>query len=102
MAHPNPIIYSDYSDCPDFLNEFLIYLKTIRGLSLNTVEAYYIDLRLFLRYIIQKNKDSINNDTIDQVYIKNFDIYLLFHLLTEVDYYPSIMREFPRNIFPIS
>jgi len=77
MAHPNPIIYSDYSDCPDFLYEFLIYLKTIRGLSLNTVEAYYIDLRLFFRYIIQKNKNSINNDTIEQIYIKNFDINLL-------------------------
>lgn len=77
MAHPNPIIYSDYSDCPDFLNEFLIYLKTIRGLSLNTVDAYYMDIRLFLRFIIQHNNDDVNNNTIDQINIKYFDIHLL-------------------------
>lgn len=77
MAHPNPIIYSDYSDCPDFLNEFLIHLKTIRGLSLNTVDAYYMDIKLFLKFIIQHNKNAVNNDTIDQVNIKNCDINLL-------------------------
>lgn len=76
MAHPNPIIYSDYSDCSDFLNEFLIYLKTIRGLSLNTVDAYYMDIRLFLRFIIQHNNDDINNNTFDQI---NIEYFLYIH-----------------------
>lgn len=41
----------DYSDCPDYLKEFLFYMITIRGLSRRTVDAYYVDLRTFLRYL---------------------------------------------------
>ncbi|MCI8649209.1 MAG: tyrosine recombinase XerC [Anaerotruncus sp.] len=40
-----------YSDCPDYLSEFLFYMLTIRGRSKRTVDAYHIDLRTFLRYI---------------------------------------------------
>ena len=42
---------SQFSDCPDYLQEFLFYLLTIKGRSARTVHAYYIDLRTFLRYI---------------------------------------------------
>ncbi len=42
---------ADYLDCPAYLKEFLFYLLTIRGRSKRTVDAYYIDLRTFLRYI---------------------------------------------------
>ncbi len=42
---------ADYQDCPDYLQEFLFYMLTIRGRSKRTVDAYYIDLRTFLRYI---------------------------------------------------
>lgn len=40
-----------YSDCPNFLQDFLFYMLTIRGRSPKTVDAYYTDLRTFLRYI---------------------------------------------------
>lgn len=42
---------ANYQDCPEYLREFLFYLQTIRGRSKRTVDAYYIDLRTFLRYI---------------------------------------------------
>lgn len=42
---------ADYQDCPDYLQEFLFYMLTIRGRSKRTVDAYYVDLRTFLRYI---------------------------------------------------
>ncbi len=38
-------------DCPNLLRDFLFYMETVRGRSTRTVEAYYIDLRTFLRYI---------------------------------------------------
>lgn len=38
-------------DCPELLKEFLFYMETIRGRSPKTIDGYYIDLRLFLRYI---------------------------------------------------
>jgi site-specific recombinase XerD len=40
-----------YSDCPKELRDFLFYMLTIRGRSPRTVNAYYIDLRTFFRYI---------------------------------------------------
>lgn len=40
-----------YDDCPQLLRDFLFYMLTIRGRSPKTVEAYHVDLRLFLRYI---------------------------------------------------
>ncbi|MEG2039281.1 MAG: phage integrase N-terminal SAM-like domain-containing protein, partial [Oscillospiraceae bacterium] len=38
-------------DCPALLKDFLFYMETIKGRSGKTVEAYYIDIRMFLRYI---------------------------------------------------
>ena len=37
--------------CPQILKDFLFYMLTIKGRSQRTVDAYYIDLRLFLRYL---------------------------------------------------
>ena len=77
MANSKPTIYSDYSDAPDFLKEFLYYMQTIKGLSPRTVEAYYIDMNLFLKYIYQKRNNCINNETIHSVKINNFDLNTL-------------------------
>ena len=41
---------NDYA-CPQILKDFLFYMLTIKGRSQRTVDAYYIDLRLFLRYL---------------------------------------------------
>lgn len=43
--------HSNFNDCPQLLRDFLYHLQTIRGRSIKTVEAYHVDLRLFLRYI---------------------------------------------------
>lgn len=40
-----------YFDAPGELKDFLFYMLTIKGRSERTVDAYYIDLRTFLRYI---------------------------------------------------
>lgn len=38
-------------DNPEFLNEYLVHLKIARLLSERTINEYYIDIRLFLKYI---------------------------------------------------
>lgn len=38
-------------DCPVYLSDFLFYLKVVKARAERTVEAYYIDLRTFLRYL---------------------------------------------------
>ena len=37
--------------CPQILKDFLFYMLTIKGRSQRTINAYYLDLRLFLRYL---------------------------------------------------
>lgn len=80
MANSKPKIYSDYSDCPQFLKDFLYYMQTIRGLSERSVEAYYIDMKLFLRYIFQKRNNCIDNATINSIPIENLDISFLLNI----------------------
>lgn len=44
-------IKNEFDDCPKPLQDFLFYMLTIRGRSPKTVDAYYIDLRTFFRYL---------------------------------------------------
>ena len=52
-----------YTDCPQWLQDFLFYMLTIRGRSARTVDAYYVDLRTFLRYI-KKTKCELPADVV--------------------------------------
>lgn len=40
-----------YASAPPYLRDFLFYMLTIRGRSPRTVDAYFVDLRTFLRYL---------------------------------------------------
>ena len=40
------------NDCPEFLQDFLFYMETIKGRSPRTVDGYYIDLRSFIRFLM--------------------------------------------------
>lgn len=44
---------------PEFLNNYLVHLKVVRMLSERTINEYYFDTRLFLKYI---HKNNINSD----------------------------------------
>lgn len=50
---------------PEFLNEYLVYLKIVKLLSERTISEYYLDTKMFLKFIHQKpdtsNKFMINN-----------------------------------------
>ncbi len=43
------------------LNEFLVYLKSIRGYSNNTIQSYRIDLERFLNFLAEKEIYDIND-----------------------------------------
>ncbi|MFA5340470.1 MAG: tyrosine recombinase XerC [Clostridia bacterium] len=40
-----------YDDLPEYCRDFLSYLETIQNRSLQTVNEYYYDIRMFLRFI---------------------------------------------------
>ncbi len=66
------------NDCPAFLKDFLFYMESIKGRSQRTVEAYYIDLRLFLRFIKFKFVYGYKfDDDIENILIDDFDVSLL-------------------------
>ena len=39
-----------YDDSPQILRDFLSYHETIKGQSAKTIQEYYLDLRMFLRF----------------------------------------------------
>lgn len=43
---------------PEFLNNYLVYIKIVKLLSQRTIEEYYTDIRLFLRYIYENNHNT--------------------------------------------
>lgn len=58
---------TDMKDCPPYLKEYIFYLRIIRNRSEKTIESYYIDLRLFLRYIKENIISAENSDIIADV-----------------------------------
>ena len=63
-----------YSDCPQILRDFLTYHETIKGQSQLTISEYYLDLRMFLRFIKLMRNDMPINTRLDDIDIKSVDI----------------------------
>lgn len=64
-----------YKDIPIFLQDFLNYIKTIKGLSANTVNEYYYDLRLFLKFMSHRlNLVDFENDNIEEIDVKKLKV----------------------------
>lgn len=60
-------------ECPGYLNEYLFYMKVIKGRAERSVEAYYTDLRVFLRFLRLKN-ESIDEKDFDNLSIRDVPI----------------------------
>ena len=63
-----------YSDCPQILREFLIYHENIKGQSQLTISEYYLDLRMFLRFVTLMRNDMPIQTRLDEIDIKNIDL----------------------------
>lgn len=63
-----------YHDCPQILRDFLTYHENIKGQSQLTISEYYLDLRMFLRFIkLMRNNMPITTQ-LDDIDIKDIDI----------------------------
>lgn len=62
------------SENPDFLNDYIMYLSVTKNLSKRTVEEYYGDIRLFLRYIIMMDEDMEETCVLEEISIRDFDV----------------------------
>lgn len=71
-----------FHDCPQILRDFLIYHETIKGQSPLTISEYYLDLRMFLRFIkLMRNDMPINTD-LETIDIRDVDIRFIETITT--------------------
>ena len=71
-----------YNDCPIILRDFLAYHETIKGQSQLTVSEYYLDLRMFLRFIKLMRYDMPIKTNLDDIPIKDVDLDFIKKITT--------------------
>lgn len=71
-----------YSDCPQILREFLIYHENIKGQSPLTISEYYLDLRMFLRFMKLMRNDMPITTKLEDIDIKDIDLDFLREIET--------------------
>jgi Site-specific recombinase XerD len=63
-----------YLDCPLVLREFLSYHETIKGQSPKTISEYYLDLRMFLRFMKLIKQEMPYRTDLETIPIRDIDI----------------------------
>ena len=71
-----------YSDCPQILREFLIYHENIKGQSQLTISEYYLDLRMFLRFVKLMRNDMPISTRLEDIDIKSIDLKFIEEIET--------------------
>ncbi len=71
-----------YQDCPQILRDFLAYHETIKGQSPLTISEYYLDLRMFLRFIKLMRCDMPIDTPLEDVPIKDIDLQFIREITT--------------------
>lgn len=71
-----------YSDCPQILREFLIYHENIKGQSPLTISEYYLDLRMFLRFLKLMRNEMPITTKLEDIVIKDIDLGFLREIET--------------------
>ena len=87
-----------YNDCPDYLEAFLVNLKVIKDRADRTEEAYYIDIRTFLRYLRMIHNDVEPDAEFENIEIKNVPIaWIKEFKLTDAYQYLKYLKDERNN-----
>ena len=71
-----------YHDCPTVLREFLTYHETIKGQSPRTISEYYLDLRMFFRFMKLMRGDMPIHTRLEDIDIKDVDLEFIRGITT--------------------
>lgn len=71
-----------YSDCPQIVRDFLVYHETIKGQSQRTISEYYLDLRMFFRFMKLMRSDMPIHTRLDDIPIKDIDLQFIKEIST--------------------
>lgn len=68
----------DKTECPEFFLDYILHITVTKGLSGRTVEEYYLDIRMFLKYIrMMKDPDYSDAQDLHDISIKDMPLSLL-------------------------
>lgn len=71
-----------YSDCPLVLRDFLTYHENIKGQSPKTIQEYYLDLRMFLRFMVLIKQEMPYTTDLETISIKSVNLKFLERITT--------------------
>ena len=71
-----------YTDCPQILRDFLTYHETIKGQSSLTISEYYLDLRMFLRFMKLMRSEMPIHTRLDDIDIRDVDLNFVREITT--------------------
>ena len=82
-------------DCPQYLRDYLTYVRVVRNHTERTEEEYYIDLRTFLRYLKYIHGDVPDDTPFDEITIADVPLSYLesFTLMGAYEYMNFLMDE---------
>lgn len=89
----------NYRDCPQILRDFLNYHETIKGQSQLTISEYYLDLRMFLRFMKLMRSEMPMNTDLETISIKDIDVKFLSEIETSdvYDFLGYLANDRPLN-----
>ena len=88
-----------FADCPQILRDFLTYHENIKGQSPRTISEYYLDLRMFLRFVRLMRNDMPINTPLEDIPIKDIDIAFVGSITTSevFDFLSYLANDRPLN-----
>lgn len=88
-----------FSDCPQILRDFLTYHENIKGQSPRTISEYYLDLRMFLRFVRLMRNDMPVNTPLEDIPIKDIDLEFIRQITTSdvFDFLSYLANDRPLN-----
>ena len=88
-----------YTDIPQILRDFLTYHENIKGQSPRTIAEYYLDLRMFFRFLMLMRNDMPINTPLEDIPIKNIDIEFIRNITTSdvFDFLSYLANDRPLN-----
>ena len=88
-----------FSDSPQILRDFLTYHENIKGQSPRTISEYYLDLRMFLRFIRLMRNDMPMSTPLEDIPIKDIDIDFVGSITTSevFDFLSYLANDRPLN-----
>ncbi|MGN1410906.1 MAG: tyrosine-type recombinase/integrase [Oscillospiraceae bacterium] len=67
----------DRKNNPEFLNDYLTHIRIVQGCLERTVFAYFIDVRMFLRYVLKERMEEFKEIPLEEISIKDFPSSML-------------------------